>query len=401
MRRTLGEVLGTCATDVSRAVEGGAAASKSALLDGAQLKVEGASFALDLDLDMAHNQSDGGFCLFASHSVPTGQRRRSGYRPVAHVEMTLAPQPVGQGPRRIRDASLGRWRLALENGRQLPLGAGSQKLTDEFTDRFGSRWSKSESAFVMDCGPALTLVLVWHVNLCPDFMAPAEPLRLVKFSKTEYAIRRAEKLRLATADFYRRYEGAGSGIRDEMEARQVLDIQTAIRECESADPARRIPPLSGEATYVTDSHWLYCTAITPTWEPNIERLQREFSAECATSISDPSSFAIELGKAFAGSLPTTQLDGMDDVTLSYYRTHQIDHVVQVFHGPVIYTDASEPVFAQPAHLRGIASCFVKRQSYEWQREYRFSVSTVGEPADDVLELPISETMKELAEPVRS
>ena len=386
-------------TDVSDAVESGAANSESALLDGAQLNSETAAFSLDLNIDMAHNQSDGGLVLHAAPAAPATQRRQSDYRPAVQVEVTLGRQPASEGVRLVQQACLEAWQRELESKPPMPRDQGTQKLANEFRDMFGSRWCQPQSAFAVG-DTERTLVLVWHVSLRPDSAFPAAPLALVKFTPAEHAIPQAENLQLGTAGYYRRLEEAGNGRRDEMETRQTIDIRGAIRASGRADLATRIPPLSGEATYTTDGQWLYCTAAMPSQEADIERLRQEFPQDSATVIAEPSSFAAELANVFAANLPATRLDGTDKAKLAYYRTHQIDHVVQMFHGPVAYTDDSEAVFAQPPHLRGIASCFVKRQEYGKQQEYRFAVRTVGEPTGDVLRLPVSETLRGLAEPAR-
>ncbi len=392
MRQTLGEVLGTSVTDVSRAVDGGAGAEIT-LLDSAPLRAESASFALDLNVDMAPSPSGDGSCLYASPAVPASRRRTSDYRSVAHVKVTLGRQPV-PGPIRMIVKATGRMtRADLESGRQFRRDLSKEKLVAEFAGRFDCDWVDLESAFVDD-GPRRTLVLVWHANLCSDFVSsPA----LVKFSKSKYAIARAKKLKLATANYYRNYEGTEPGIRDEMEARQIAKLSTVLNGRRSAVPFSRVVSPAGEATYGTDSTWLFCTAIRPAWDTDLRRLQQQFSAESATVISNPLRFATQLGKRFAGNLPRTRLSNMDGLRLSCYRKHQIDNVVQVFHGPVLYTDDQELAFSQPSHLRGIASCFSKGRSFDWQREYRFVVSTVGEPAEDELLLPISERMRGLAE----
>ena len=350
------------------------------------MQAESARFVLDLNIDMAPSQSGNERCLYASPAVPSGRRRTTDNRSVARVEVTLGRMPVSEGLRIVSETTSRKMRAELESGRQLPAGTGKQKLVAEFTDRFDCGWANLESAFVDD-GPRRTLVLVWHANLRAGLIPSPT---LVKFSKSKHAIAQAANLKLATASYYRNYEGTQSGIRDEMEARQVVDLVTVIGDSRSPFPSSSIMSPSGKATYATDRTWLFCTAVKPAGDTDLERMRQQYSAESATVISDPSSFASDLGRVFAGNPPLTRLGGRDELKLGYYRRHRIDNVVQVFHGPVLYTDDQELAFSQPSHLRGIASCFFKGPAFEWQREYRFVVSTVGEPAEDQLYLPVSD-----------
>ena len=392
MRQTLGEVLGSCVTDVSRAVQEDAADSEATLLDGAPLRVESARVALDLSIGMAPNPAGDGSLLYASPAVPASRKRTTDYRPTACVKVSLRRQPLPRAVQMIVEANNRITQAEMER-RHFPSDLGKQKLVAELTDRFGCGWTNLESAFVDD-GLCRTLVLVWHANLCSGFISsPA----LVKFSKSKYAIARAKNLKLATASYYRNYEGPEPGIRDEMEARQVADIRTVLRRGRRAVPSSRSRSLSGQATYATDGTWLFCTAVKPAWDTDLRRLRWKFSAESATVIPDPSSFARELGRVFAGYMQGTHHGSADELKLSYYRQHRFDDVVQVFHGPVLYTDDQELALSQPPHLRGIASCFFKGRSFGWQREYRFVVSMVGEPAGDQLLLPISDNIRDLAE----
>ncbi len=393
MRQTLSEVLGTCVADVSSAVGGHRPGFEFSLLDGAGLKAESARFALDLNMEIAQSPTGDGFSLYASPAVPARRRRKTDHRPVARVQVGFEPAPLPRAVQMIVEAKNRASQAEMEREQRFPRELGEQKLVAEFTDRFNCGWATLEAAFVDD-GPRRTLVLVWHANLCASFMSsPA----LVKFSKSEHAIVRAKKLKLATANYYRNYEGSESGIRDEMEARQVVDIHTVLGNGRRGALSSSHRSLSGQATYASDGTWLFCTAVKPAWDGDMRRLRQRFSAESATVISDPSSFAMELGKLFAGNLPRTRLGSMDEVKRSYYRQHRIDNVVQVFHGPVRYTDNRELAFSQPPHLRGIASCFFKGNRFGWQQEYRFAVSTVGEPAADQLLLPIPDDIRNLAE----
>ena len=129
-------------------------------------------------------------------------------------------------------------------------------------------------------------------------------------------------------------------------------------------------------------------------------MRQQFSYECATTITDPSGFARQLGKMFAEH--SKEDDLLFDFPAQIKRWAAMlsgfgGGIVSVYHGPVLYEDnAEEAVFSLPLHLQGIAAPFVKRRSFERQNEYRFTVSTIGTPATDELHLPIPDEMRSLA-----
>ena len=88
-------------------------------------------------------------------------------------------------------------------------------ITDDMQSRLGCEGVRLESAFVEDQASRST-VFVFHVDPARSWTRTASPV--IKFSEEQYAIPRAEHLHLATPRYYRKYEGDGVGIRDEMEA---------------------------------------------------------------------------------------------------------------------------------------------------------------------------------------
>ena len=72
-------------------------------------------------------------------------------------------------------------------------------------------------------------------------------------------------------------------------------------------------------------------------------------------------------------------------------------VVWVTHGPVLYTDSAEPLIeAVPLRHRAAATPFIKAPDYKNQREYRFTVTTIGKPAQETLLGPTTPELRELA-----
>ena len=64
---------------------------------------------------------------------------------------------------------------------------------------------------------------------------------------------------------------------------------------------------------------------------------------------------------------------------------------------VVYTDNPEPLIeAVPLHRQAAAIPFVKSPDYAPQQEYRFAVSTIGEPAQETLLVPTTPELRALA-----
>ena len=77
-----------------------------------------------------------------------------------------------------------------------------------------------------------------------------------------------------------------------------------------------------------------------------------------------------------------RLGVLDHIT--YACCPEIETLVHVYHGPVHYKDESGRIvtqkdFAQPND--GVKPCFTKKTCFEFQSEYRFAVSTLGEPVE--------------------
>ena len=265
-----------------------------------------------------------------------------------------------------------------------------------------------------------TLVLVSRVDRLDGFSPSPTPQRVVKFSERRHAMPQAENLNLGTPRYYRGHEQAPAGIGDAMEASQTEDMVNFIARQLGAGHADRLPPLegelddprlgkatyklSGQVTHRTDGFWLFCTSAMPKDASGVDGLRRRFGAECATAISDPPEFARKLGRTLAENLANVDLEldwvaEMQMQAMKHYGRPPLAQRVLVHHGPVVYMDdAAETIFALPLQFQAVAAAFIKRRAYEWQQEYRFTVSAVGCPADDNLLLPISSSMRDLVEP---
>ena len=253
-------------------------------------------------------------------------------------------------------------------------------ITDDMQSRLGCEGVRLESAFVEDQASRST-VFVFHVDPARSWTRTASPV--IKFSEEQYAIPRAEHLHLATPRYYRKYEGDGVGIRDEMEATYQEDVRSFLSRYKTMDAAT-VGLVSGHVAYGVDDFWMFCTSVTPMSNRERERSQKEFAADCITIIPDPSEFARDLGAAFAAhsSWANVDLSARDELMRMLRPPEFGDKVVKVYHGPVCYSsDAQKLVDSFDVLYRPAVVSFLKRQTFAWQKEYRFTVKIDGKPTE--------------------
>ena len=240
---------------------------------------------------------------------------------------------------------------------------------------------------------------------------------VVKYSLTKYALANAERLKLATAQHFRDYAGSGSGVRDENEAVYVESLRSYLRKWNPEalpllKPSRGIARVdsqaitvgivpSGSVTYRVDGQWIFCTSFSPRSRGERIQMCREFDADCATWYSDPAELACELGSAFGQMSPAPPVvldEWFHRFQDSMLRSESsFDRVVHVRHGPVVYTDDAESLIeAVPLNLRSAAVPFLKSTEYAHQREYRFTASTIGTPAQSILLVPVPTELRTLS-----
>lgn len=252
-----------------------------------------------------------------------------------------------------------------------------------------------ETTFVDNESPE-TLVIVYRVDLVPGYR-PTDR-EVVKFSSRNHAIPNAEKIQFGTLEYYRKYEGPGEGIRDEMEGNFKEDIRKT--GAERLGLSRWAGAISGHITWGGADRWLFCTSLVPKGGTNrdFESLGKRLKYGCASRILNPGTFAQELGTAFANntSWSDVRLDGLDMVIQAVMSKSAIKRVVRVYHGPVHYlTDPANAINSFPEQLRSAVVAFQKRPDLNWQREYRFVVDSVGEPIGQKLLIPIPAGMTNL------
>ena len=268
-------------------------------------------------------------------------------------------------------------------------------VTDDTRRALGCDWVTLEWIFV-ETQVSRATILVHRVDPARSRREPVTPV--VKFSEMRYAIPQHECLRLATPRYYRDYGGHEGGIRDDMEGQYREDVRSVFAKTGSLELSR-MPGLSGSVTYGVDGIWVYCTSIRPTSTWNRERLRQRFQAEFVTTIPDPSAFARELGASFAAhsSRADVEQSPLDRSAVSLLPPEMGDRVVFVRHGPVFYSDEpAELVESFPSVHRPTVVPFIKRRTYSWQQEYRFTVSMHGSAKKDEFFLPISPELRRLA-----
>ena len=270
-------------------------------------------------------------------------------------------------------------------------------ITDDIRKELECRGLALETVFVDDGSPD-TLVMVFRVEPLPG-ASPANPA-VVKFSESKFAIPIAEEIQLGTLRYYRKYEGEGEGIRDEMEGRFQEDIsQTLLRRMGLSG---RGGSFSAQAIMGVEDQWVFCTSVVSKWAEilSVGRLWKEFSNyECGTQILNPGTFAQELGTVFAShtSWDDVRLASHHKVLQLFASLGDIRRTIRVYHGAECYpADSAEVVRAFPEYHQPAIAPFQKRPDFKWQREYRFVVNFLGEPQAKKLRLPITAELRGLA-----
>ncbi len=213
---------------------------------------------------------------------------------------------------------------------------------------------------------------------------------VVVFSKYDYALVRTERLKLGTPKHYRESEKLKTGILDPYDGKLTLDASGWASSIAGGT-------VNGTISFVSSGEpWIYCGSHLQS-KGELKQLWNHFRCEHgyseATQIHDPDLFAAWLGIDFA-----LTLDKKIDIELNHldkhiyaqtnYRTSlwegsgPIDSIVHVYYGPVRYEDVSGQIDTQDQFFNpnaGPRAWFTKKVGFEMQREYRFAVTTIGNP----------------------
>ena len=255
------------------------------------------------------------------------------------------------------------------------------------------------------------IVYVYRVDYRTGFRSSIG--KVVKFSKWCHAPCRSKELWLATPSYYRDEEKLPKGIADPQDSTLTRNIGPWI--------SNRLGTGSIEAKAVFSSGsepWIYCTSHLQSdraYRQLRSRFSKQYDYDAATEIKDVDGFAMWLGVDFA--LRTDKgkhlkLDAHDIQTYagSKYSTdlwkqdgaRNIDTFVEVYHGPVHYEDESGVIATKNelADIHGAPRAwFTKRTEFADQREYRFAISTQGNPTVDVFKMDVSDDLRQLTPPV--
>ncbi|WP_420447522.1 hypothetical protein [Candidatus Palauibacter sp.] len=266
----------------------------------------------------------------------------------------------------------------------------------------------TDAASVQDrAAKALHLILVRRLDYRPQGASTVGNVAV--FSEPAYTPFRTARLQLATPAYYREQTDLAPGIGDAHDGTLTKD---SIQWAETVLSTGAVTNASISFA-ASREPWIYCASHYQR-DREVHRLKDHFAEKygytAATKIRDPEAFAMWLGIDFA-----LNLDKATDVTLgkfdefcyghsSYNPTRwpdssgQIDTIVHVCHGPVHYEDNSGYIASQDDWLDlhgGPRAWFTKRTSLASQSEYRFAVSTLGDPVEPRHHIDVSAELRAL------
>ena len=257
-----------------------------------------------------------------------------------------------------------------------------------------------------------TFAVVTYRFSYDDRLSHSTPPRVIKFSSRENSVTQSTRMRLGSSRYYREYEGEIAGIADPEEGRLVQKGSLGeFRSKNSLSPQAGADNVSTTVTWARNDFLMFCTSIFPAGSdfPNLRSQFKEY--DCATVISDPSAFAMQLGtdvgKQF--DLENVRQSSFDEIRRMSLKQAELttqygllkkglDTIVSVTHGPVAYCDPPERIINRfPLERRGEVVPFVKRQEYAGQQEYRFVVEVIGEPREKAFLMEITDELRSLAQ----
>ncbi|WP_419949990.1 hypothetical protein [Candidatus Palauibacter sp.] len=253
----------------------------------------------------------------------------------------------------------------------------------------------------------LHLILVRRLDYRPQGASAVGNVAV--FSEPAYAPFRTKRLQLATPAYYREQNDLAPGIGDALDGTLTKD---SIQWAKTVLPAGMVTNASISFA-ASREPWIYCASHYQL-DREVRRLKDDFAGKygytAVTGILDPEAFAMWLGIDFS-----VNVDKATDVTLrkldefcyahSRYNptlgpdsSDRFEAIVQICHGPVHYEDRSGHIATQEDWLDlhgGPRAWFTKRTCLASQREYRFAVSTLGDPVEPRHYIDVSPELREL------
>ena len=242
---------------------------------------------------------------------------------------------------------------------------------------------------------ALHLLLVHRLDYRPQGAAAVGDV--VVFSEPTYAVFRTERLQMATPAYYRGQEGLRPGIRDVRDGTLTKDSN---RWAKRVVPAGMVTSSSVSFASLREP-WVYCASHYQL-DRELRRLKDHFDEKygytAAARIRDPNAFAMWLGINFALNLNKTTAVRLGALDKFCYAHSSHNTVVHVYHGPVHYEDNSGCIATQEDWFdphAGPRAWFTKKMCFTSQCEYRFAVSTLGDPVQPRHYIDVSPELREL------
>ena len=223
---------------------------------------------------------------------------------------------------------------------------------------------------------------------------------VVVFSKPRFAAFRTPRLQLATPRYYREHEELEEDIRDRHDGTLTKDATPWARTI--AGPSARAEVLFAS----TREPWVYCASHYHL-NSELRDLKAEF-AKCGYTAVDRNSGPQRLRQVAwhrvrADPRQDERCFGSGRLTGSpNARCPDIDTVVFVHHGPVHYEDRSGRIATQEDLgdlAAGPKACFTKKTRFKFQSEYRFAVSTHGDPVEQRHYITVSPELREFCREV--
>ena len=230
---------------------------------------------------------------------------------------------------------------------------------------------------------------------------------IVRFSERVHSPHLCSSIRLSTLKRLREDERLTPAQRDPMEGRLNVDATPLISQYFSKRgllPDMRALSVSMVAQHSSDL-WVYCTSICPGSTEAAHRLARRINKayDTVTEIRDVDAFAIRLGIDFTLDFDaSTDIDASSALNPLAQRlgAGDFEKIVHVHHGPMTYEDHSGVVHTTEDFVdlgTNLRACFTKPGSHSWQSEYRFALSTTGNPKQPTLSLSTSNELRGLTQ----
>jgi len=229
---------------------------------------------------------------------------------------------------------------------------------------------------------------------------------IVRFSERVHSPHLCSSIRLSTLERLREDERLTPAQLDPTEGQLNVDATPPISQYFSKrGPLLDVRALSVSMVARSSDLWVYCTSICPGSTGAAHRLARRIDEtyDTVTEIRNVDAFAIRLGIDFTIDFDaSTDIDANSALNPLAQRlgASNFEKIVHVHHGPMTYEDHSGVIRTTDDFGdlgRNLRACFTKPGSHSWQSEYRFALSTTGNPTQPTLSLSTSNELRGLTQ----